>query len=142
MGHAGCQNAAHKEGFFIFLLVIHRTRSRAELGPHWLLRRPLPFFARCLRSYFEAPARSNEAHCAVSPQRKSCHSTWINCGSTSKVMVRPRGKPYPHRTIFTQQTERRALTYPGCLRKPDVKKARTRSPSPYRAFAKPHGSRK
>ena len=50
MGHAGCQNAAHKEGgVFIFLLDVSRTRSCAELSPHWLLRRPLPFFVRRLR---------------------------------------------------------------------------------------------
>ena len=70
MGHAGRRSAAHKEGAFMFLLVISRTRSRAELGPHWLLRRPLPFFARCLRQ-----------DCAVWWRRLSLVSTAsLDCG--------------------------------------------------------------
>ena len=48
-GMLAAENAAHKEGVFISLLVISRARSRAEFGSHWLLRRPLPFFVRCLR---------------------------------------------------------------------------------------------
>ena len=48
MGHAGHRSAAHQQGAIILLLVIRRTRFRAEFGSHWLLPRPLPFFVRRL----------------------------------------------------------------------------------------------